>query len=417
MEGLIERRAAALVAESLEAFRVVVVHGPRQAGKSTLAQAAAARMGAPYITFDDEDQRQAAQADPRTFLDVIGTPAVFDEVQRAGDAFVLAIKAVVDRDPRPGRYLLTGSTNFLTIPTLSESLAGRVDIIPLLPLAEIERSGADGTFIDRAFAGVEALTAHDGATPSRDEYLKRCVQGGYPGLPGAGRSRQRWFSAYIDAVLAREVHDVADLRRADALAGMVRLLAASTAQELVVSKLAARLNLDRAAAATYEPWIETVFLAHRVPAWSRNLTAKVVRRPKIFAVDTGLAAAVLGKDVAALRRPTDPAAGPLVETLVANELTKQLPWADQPVRLHHMRETGGAEIDLVLEHGDGRVVGLEIKASSTPRREDARWLAQLRDRLRTHGDDFTCGIVLHTGEARLSLGDRLIALPVADLWT
>ncbi|MGH3922061.1 MAG: ATP-binding protein, partial [Pseudonocardiaceae bacterium] len=162
------------------------------------------------------------------------------------------------------------------------------------------------------------------------------------------RTRRRWFARYVETVLAREIEMVADIRRADALTSMIRYLAATTAQELVVSTVGQRVGLDRGTAQRYMSWLETVFLVHRVPAWSRNLTAKVVRRPKLYLTDTGVAGALLGKDATALQRPTDPAAGALFETFAANEIAKQLTWCETPARLFHFRESDGAEVDLVV---------------------------------------------------------------------
>ncbi|HUP68889.1 MAG TPA: ATP-binding protein [Acidimicrobiales bacterium] len=406
------------VMESLASFRVVVLHGARQVGKSTLARAVGHQIGAEYVTFDESADLTAAVNDPATYLDTLGTPLVLDEVQRAGDSLVVAVKRVVDGDRRAGRYLLTGSTNFLTVPAIAEKLAGRVDIVPLWPFSAGELSGGTDTFIDRAFAAFAGLVGHTGGVPTRDEYLEQVCRGGYPEVQHlTGRAQRRWFSAYVKTVLQREVEVAADIRRADALETMARLVMASTSQELVISALAARAGIDRATASTYEPWLETAFLVHRVPAWSRNLTAKVVHRPKLFAVDTGLAAGMLGKEASALRRPNDPAVGPLVETFVTNEITKQLGWSETGARLYHFRDNDGPEVDLVLEADDGRVLALEAKATSTPRPEDARWLALLRERLDASGGEFVGGVVFHTGGRRLPLGDRLIALPIADIWT
>ncbi len=185
---------------------------------------------------------------------------------------------------------------------------------------------------------------------------------------------------------------------------MIRYFAATTAQELVVSTVGQWVGLDRGTAQHYASWLETVFLVHRVPAWSRNLTAKVVRRPKLYLTDTGVAGALLGKDAATLQRPTDPAGGVLFETFVANEIAKQLAWCETPALLFHFRESDGAEVDLVLEADDGRVVAIEVKATSAPRPEDFRWLTYLRDRLDSAQGEFTAGVVLHTGQRRLLFG-------------
>jgi uncharacterized protein len=197
---------------------------------------------------------------------------------------------------------------------------------------------------------------------------------------------------------------------------MMRLLASTTAQELLLTNLARRLGVGRDLAERYEPWLERVLLVDRVPGWGRGLTSKLVRRPKIYAVDTGLAAALIGRDAAALAEPTEPCAGPLVETLAASELRRQLTWSMTEARLHHLRDSDGSEVDLVIDSVDGRVAGLEIKATTTARIEDFKGLTWLRDRLDRVGVPFVAGIVLHTGHRRLPFGDRLVALPMSDLW-
>jgi len=370
------------------------------------------------VTLDREEDLASARDDPALLLEVLGSPAVIDEIQRAGDPLVLALKQRLDRSRAPGQYVLTGSTNFLTTPAISESLAGRVDLITLWPLSMGELTGGTDSFVDRALSGTSSLLDHRGATPSRDDYLEHLCRGGYPEAQRlADRARRRWFERYLETVLRREVESAADLRRFDALVDMTRLLMSTTGSELVISHLADSLGIDRATAESYEPWIETTFLVHRLPAWSRNVASKVVRRPKLHVCDTGLAAAVIGKGPEALARLNDPSVGPLVESFAIAEIAKQLTWADISARLHHLRDRGGLEVDAIIETSDGRVLAVEVKASTVARPSDAAPMARLRDKLDLVGDDFTAGVVLHTGDRRVTLGDRLVGLPLADVWT
>jgi predicted AAA+ superfamily ATPase len=304
---------------------------------------------------------------------------------------VLAVKAAVDRDRRRGQFILTGSTNFLTVPTISESLAGRADFVTLWPLSQGELHGGTDGFVDRAFAGPEALLAHRGAAIGRDEYLERLCLGGMPDLLTiTERGRRRWFQNYVATVLSREVETAGDIRRSDAMSAMVRYFAATTASELVLSTAAERLGIARATTAEYLPWLQTVFLIHQLPAWSRNLTAKVVKRPKIHMVDTGVAANLLGRRPEALRHPTEPATGPLFETFVVNEIAKQLTWCDTFARLFHFRDRDGTEVDAVAEADDGRVVAVDSASGGLPRVEQtagrgrSRWRALRRRRTAPH---------------------------------
>jgi predicted AAA+ superfamily ATPase len=324
----------------------------------------------------------------------------------------------LDTSRQPGQYVLTGSANFLTIPTISESLAGRIDIVELWPLSVGETSGGNDDLIDRAFGHPAELLGHRGATPTRSEYIDLITRGGYPEAQQlAAATRRRWFERYLETVLRREIESAADLRRFDALQRLARLLLARTGSEFVTSRLADDLGLDRSTVESYSAWIETVFLVHRLPAWSRNVSSKLVRRPKLHACDTGLAAAILGKNREALERPNDPTLGALLESFVIAELAKQLTWASSSARIYHVRDRDGLEVDSIIEAADGRVLAIEVKASSVARRNDARPIATLRDRLDRVGDDFVAGTVFHTGDRRVSLGDRIVGLPVADLWT
>lgn len=416
MSRIVARRASDLVERALATARVTLVHGPRQAGKSTLVRALAERHGFDYVTFDDRSELEAALADPDGYLRVYGRPLVIDEVQRAGSALILAIKAIVDRESEPGQFLLTGSTNFLTLPTLSESLTGRVRIVRLHPFSLGERAGRPDDFIDRALEGIDALLGHRGPTPDRDDYLEAACLGGFPSVTGlTGRDRDAWFDDYLDTLLQREIATAADIRRWDVLGLLARHMTARTGTELVVGRIATELELDRSTVEHYIGWLETAFLLHRLPAWGRNPSTKTVRRPKIYAADSGLAASMLGKNAKALRAPTEPATGPVLETLVVGELLKQSTWSATTVGVHHLRSTDGREVDIVLEARDGRVIGIEMKSTTTPRSEDFRWLHDLRDRVDQAKGVFVAGVVFHTGTARLPFGDRLVALPIADL--
>ena len=410
--------------DALDTARVVVLHGARQSGKTTLARAVATERGGTYMTFDDEQVLDAAIADPHTFVRAYPYPLVIDEIQIAGQRVVRAIKIAVDTDPTPGRFLLTGSTNFLTVPTISESLAGRAAILRLWPLSRAEIAGlmvGDGP---RGVPGVIGSWFEGGfepASPSdtrRDDYLEMVCTGGYPEvLRLPPRSRPLWFESYVETVLSRDVVALGDIRRASLLPRLIRLAAASTASEVNIAAWSQRLGADRATVESYLGWLRTVFLVQYLPSWTRNRAARVIRHPKLHLTDSGLAATLMGLDAAALRPPTATATGPLVETFVTGEIARQVGIGGRRVMLHHYRDNTGREVDLVLERADGAVVAVEVKASASPRSGDLRHIAALRDRLdAAEPGAFRAGVLLHAGPNALTLGDRLHSAPIDILW-
>ena len=409
----IPRRALEVVLEALADSRIVLVHGPRQAGKTTVAREVHASRAGRFATLDDPATLDAARRDPAGFLEGDGL-LVVDEFQRAGEPFLLALKAEVDRHPRAGRFLLTGSTRFLSNPALSESLAGRVDIVDLWPLSQGEIGRRRERFAPMLLRTVDSIRRLRPGRLSRGEVFERVCRGGFPEAVGrTARARNRWFDSYVRTVVERDARDLVRVRGADDLVRLVRLLASRTATESNAAGLARELGVPRTTVADHLPLLRSLFLFHEVPAWSRNLTSKVVRSAKLHVTDSGLAARLLGQNPAALLRPTSRAAGPLLESFVAGELARQLTWSGDRVSLQHFRSREGTEVDLVLESADGRVAAVEVKAARSVQAADFRHLAWLRDRI---PEEFVQGVVLHAGEEVLPFGDRLTALPVSALW-
>ena len=443
----VDRHLGRRLADALGSARVVVLHGARQCGKTTLARAVAAERGGTFVTLDDRQMRDAALADPRTFLRAYAPPLVIDEVQIGGDRLVREIKIAVDEDTRRGRFLLTGSTNFLTVPTISESLAGRAVILGLWPFSRAElaaaspdaagrrrggprsalscqRASVSGTaaVVERWFEGDVAAAQTSGAEPdsrpSRDDYLEMVCTGGYPEVQQlAPTGRAEWFDSYVETVISRDIVQIGDIRRAGLLARLLHLAAAGTAGEVNIARWSQQLGADRATIESYLGWLRTVFLMHELPSWARNRSARVVRRPKLHLADSGLAAAMIGVDAAALRPPTATATDPLVETFAVGEIARQLSASAGRVTLCHYRDNARREADLILERPDGAVVAVEIKATSSPRASDLRHVAALRDGLdRAEPGAFRAGVLLHTGVHALGFGDRLHSVPLAALW-
>ena len=450
---LVDRHMRPRLAAALDSARVVVLHGARQCGKTTLARAVAAERGGTYVTLDDSQMLDAALADPHAFLRAYALPLVIDEVQLGGDRLVRGIKIAVDEENTRGRFLLTGSTNFLTVPTVSESLAGRAMILRLWPFSQLElataaRDAADGRrgdstpaltgdhpaavadqsggglapAIERWFEGgaaaPESLAAGGADWPDRDGYLGMVCSGGYPEVQQlAPAGRAEWFDSYVETVISRDIVSLGDIRRAELLGRLLRLAAANTASEANLTRWSQQLGADRATVESYLGWLRTVFLVHELPSWTRNRSARVVRRPKLHLTDSGLAAALSGVDAAALRTPTATATGALLETFAVSEIARQLSARTDRASLYHYRDNAGREADLIVERPDGAIVAVEIKATSSPRATDLRHIAALRDSLdRAEPGAFRAGILLHTGRHALSFGDRLRSAPLAALW-
>jgi hypothetical protein len=409
---LLPRAVGTRILEALSDTPVVVLNGPRQAGKTTLVRSLRYPGRAEIITLDEVAARQAANYDPRSFLDRPVDTVVVDEAQLEPGLF-RAIKAEVDRDRRPGRFLLTGSSRLLAAPGMADALVGRVEALELWPFAEREVTRAHSpTFIDAIFEAPDNLLCE--GTSRREDVLDRLLRGGFPEAATRTPSRRRaWFDSYVKTTVQGVVSELAALERLADLPRLLQLCAARTGTELNISAVASELGIPARTMGGYLARLETAFLLRLVPAWSTNLSAKVVRRPKLFISDVGLAAHLQGATTSTLTRSGPAAIGPLLETLVATELIRQLSWAETPATLGHFRDRSGLEVDLVLEHPDGRIVGVEIKATSTPRAEDLRGLRFLAERL---GERFAFGCVLTLAREATPFGRQLAMLPISALW-
>jgi len=407
----VPRLLASVVEEAMETARVTAILGPRQAGKTTLVRRIAEERGLTYVTLDDDTVRSAALSDPYGFVLTLGRPAAIDEVQRVPD-LMLALKRVVDDDPTPGRFLVTGSANLQTLPTIADALPGRVDYLRLDPFAEAEIGRQTTSVVDRLFDPNPLARATDVA--GREPYAEATIGGGFPeARMRAGRARERFFAGYLAALVDRQLDDVASLRTADRVLDLLRLVASRSGALAEPYALGRVLGLDGKTVRAQLNALERLFAVRLVPAWSTNLGARVTRTARVYVADSGMLASLLGADEHVfLRDQTGQFAGPLLETFVVNELLRQAGWASTAVRASYYRDDRQREIDLVLEAGR-RVVVVEIKAAATADRRDARHLAFLRDRL---GDRFVRGVVLYTGTATVSLGDRIVALPISALW-
>lgn len=395
--------------EALADSPAVLIHGPRQCGKTTLARVVGASRGYSYVTFDDDVVRAAAEDDPLGFAAALPARVILDEVQRAPSLFT-ALKMEIDRRRAPGRFLLTGSTHVLLVPRLSESLAGRLQTLRLHPLAQCELDKRDSGFLDALFAADFSI----GRTARLGDHLPaRIVAGGYPAAltRPPGRRRANWYNDYVNALIQRDVRDLASIRRLEILPRLLAGAAGQTARMFNASNLAAPFEASRPTIRDYATLLERVFLLERVPAWHGNRLRRLIKRPKLHLRDTGIAAALLGLDGPALAYDRG-LFGQLLETFVFQELRRQASWHDARTSFHHFRDKDGAEVDIVVERGAAGVAGVEVKASGTVRARDFRGLRKLREALRGR---FAAGVVLYDGEATAPFGDRLFAVPLRRL--
>jgi hypothetical protein len=407
---MIQRHIAPSVQVAMADTPVVLLNGARQTGKTTLARVVAERNGAQYFTLDDSATLALAAGDPAGFIRNLNGPVVLDEIQRAPDLFPV-IKVSVDKNRQPGRFLLTGSANVMTLPRLSESLAGRMEVIPLFPFSTGELAGKREGFVKRLFDGTIAKVK---PMPAQDDLPTRLTRGGYPEAVqrDAMDRRSAWFASYMSTILQRDVRDLARVDALHTLPNLLKLLAARTSGLMNLADVGRDAGLPHTTVTRYLALLETVFLVHRVPAWSPNLGKRLVKAPKLHLLDTGLTCHLIGADV---RRLSEDRAllGRMLETFVVGELRKQLSWTDPRASLYHFRTAIGAEVDVVLEKADGSVAGVEIKAGATVAASDFSALQALRDQL---GAQFHAGVVLYLGDHVVPFGDNLWLMPLSALW-
>ena len=409
--ALFDRHALPALEAALADTPVVLVVGPRQAGKTTLCRLVAERRGARLLSLDDAATLAAATTDPAGFIAAIDGPVVLDEIQKA-PALLPAIKLAVDRRRTAGRFLLTGSADVLSLPRFSESLAGRVEVLTLWPLSQGELVGRRERFIDVLFA--KAKIDAGVAGESRAQIIERALRGGFPEAVARRdpERRRAWFRAYVTTMIERDVRDLAQIEGLTDLPRLLNVLAARSASLLNVAELSRSLGLAHTTLSRYLALLEQTFLVRRVPAWAGSRARRAVKTPRVWVPDTGLLGHLAGLTPARLAE--EPATvGPLLETFVVSELTKQLGWSRTPAELLHFRTHGGHEVDVVLEAPDGRLVGIEVKAAATVGRGDLKGLRALRD---VAGKRFHRGVVLYTGRETLPFGPDLWALPVSALW-
>ncbi|HEY1702314.1 MAG TPA: ATP-binding protein [Trebonia sp.] len=417
LTGLADRRLVDVAEARFAEEPVLVLNGPRTVGKSTLLDQLAGRLGRPVIDCDDPATRSAVRADPGRFVES-AEPVLIDEYQHVPE-LLDAIKAQLNRNLRPGRYVLAGSTRYAAIPAAAQALTGRVDIIPVLPLTQGEIDGIRETFVARLLDGGGVEASSGTVTATRDEYARRATSGGMPVAlrRPPGRSRSRWFANYVDLVMDKDVMDISRVRQREMLPRLLGQLAARSGQVLNIASVAGAIGLERSTAENYVKLLEAVFLISRLPSWGTTLGSRIVKHPKVHVLDSGVMAWLLNltaEKIALADPSTLTDYGHLLETFAVGEILKQVSWSDAPIAAGYFRTEAGDEVDLVLERDDGQVIAFEIKAGTRVGSEDLRGLRLLKDRL---GSRLQEAITLYTGQYAYRLEDWAWVLPLSQLWT
>lgn len=396
------------IADALADTPVVLLSGPRQAGKTTLVRQFSGE-NRKFITLDDELTLLAARQDPVGLVRSLDC-AVIDEVQRA-PGLLLAIKKSIDEDRRSGRFLLTGSANLMALPTVTDSLAGRMETLTLLPLAGCEMQSSAGKWIDAIFDGHIPETKHPEVGKT---LLEKVLRGGYPDAASRATPRRRtaWAKQYVDALIQRDVRDIANLDKLDQLPRLLKAMAQMAGQLCNFAQLGGQVGLDSKTAGKYLAVFEQMFLLRRITPWSNNRLSRIIKAPKIQFLDSGLLSTLVDLNEASAVRDRS-LFGPVLESYVCSELLKQATWAERDYALHTYRDKDQIEVDFVIEDTAGHVVGVEVKAAASLSMGDLSGLKKLSA---LAGNKFIAGVVLYDGTDTLPIGEQLWAVPISTLW-
>lgn len=416
LSKIVDRRLYGAMRARLEVEPVIVLEGPRAVGKSTLLRSLGSSVGREVIDLDDLATRDAVDDDPSRFVSG-EAPVLIDEFQHVPD-LLDAVKAELNRDSSPGRFVLTGSTRYGTLPLAAQALTGRAHRMRVMPLSQGEIAETKEDFVEALIAEPRSLLDRRIDPVSREGYIARAVAGGFPPALQRGRpaDRVRWLDDYVELVLERDVLEIARVRQRSQLPLLLQQLASQTGQVLNIASAASAIGLDKSTAESYTKLLEAVFVVRRLPAWGKTLGSRVAAAPKIHVIDSGLAARLLRLTESKLAEASASAItelGHLLETFVVGEVSKQLDWLESPAQLGHWRTHDGDEVDLVVEREDGKVVAVEVTAASRINAGKLRGMLKLRERL---AGQFLGGVVLYTGRHAYTHESGLHVAPIARLW-
>ena len=412
---MLHRHLTGPLLEALADTPAVLVNGARQTGKSTLVQSAeVAGQERQYLTFDDPGILAAARRDPNGFVAGLNAPVTLDEIQHVPELFSV-IKAAIDRNRQPGQFLLTGSANVTLLPKLSESLAGRMEVLTLWPFSQGEIRGVKENFVDTLFSGKSVGWSGKSPAMSWEELLESIVDGGYP--PAVARKsaarRDAWFQSYVTTVLQRDIRDLANIADTTAVPRLLSVVAARAGGLLNFADLSRTMALPQTTLKRYFALLEATFLVQLLRPWARNLGQRAIQTPKVYLNDTGLLAHLLGVTVDRLKSEGN-VAGSVLENFVLMELRKQCAWSATRPELFYWRTVSGREVDVVLEDRTGKVVGVEVKAAATLGSNDVSGLQALASAV---GKNWVRGVVLYAGAEIIPFSANLHGLPIRRLWS
>ena len=411
---MIRRHLTEHLLQALEDTPAVLVNGARQTGKSTLVQSIeSAKSARHYLTFDDPGLLAAAKRDPNGFIAGLSRPVTLDEVQHVPELFPV-IKVAIDRKREAGRFLLTGSANVMLLPKLSESLAGRMELLTLWPFSQGEMNGVREGFVDTLFSPKPAWSSIPPNPMGRDNLFEKVLTGGYPlAVPRhPGARRKAWFQSYLTTMLQRDVRDLANVADVTAVPRLLSVVASRVGGLLNFADLSRTLALPQTTLKRYFALLEGMFLVQLLRPWSSNLGQRLIQTPKVYLNDTGLLAHLLGLTQERLMLDGTLAGG-VLENFALMELRKQSAWSETQPEFFFWRTAAGQEVDIVLEDRAGRLVGIEIKASATLRGNDVKGLQAMAQ---AAGSRWVRGVVLYSGTEIIPFGANLHGLPLSRLW-
>jgi len=395
----------------LKKRRVVVLTGPRQCGKTTLSKKLVTS-DVTYRTLDDLTFFASAQNDPKSFVKHEGRLMILDEVQRV-PSLLPAIKQIVDEDPSPGQYLLTGSANIQSLPGVTESLAGRKGKVRLRVFTEGEVLGTQPNFLEEAFA--QKFRSN---YPSLDKttVIDLGLRGGFPEVLNFPMPDiTSWHNDYIEALLERDLKDIINIRRKNSMRALLEVLASWSGKFMDISAVTAGLSIQRPTVESYINALEALYLVEKVPPWIKTDYERVGRKYKLFMSDSGLMASLLNWNKEKVEFDCDKI-GKLTETFIFNELSTQIESSSNKYKIYHYRDREQHEVDFIVERDDGVILGIEIKAGATISKGDFKHLKWFEEHLHRQNNTPFIGVVLSSSSCVSSFGDNFWCVPMSSLW-